>query len=171
MKGFSMKTVGNKAAALNMRAMGKRARNLEPALKIGGERMIASKEQTFRVGGRPEKWEPSQRVKKQGGKTLIQTGELKNSVWYLADNKTLRVGSNKKYAAPNQFGVKGTQRVGSYTKRIESAFGKKIAPRTVNVKAHTRKQNIPARPFIIALPSDLAYISRTALKYITGGTR
>lgn len=171
MSGFSMTVSGAKEVQATMRGIGKRAKDLTAPLNVIGERMLMSTEQNFREGGRPKKWEPSQRVKKSGGKTLVISGRLKNSVAKKVDSKSLRIGTNLGYAAPNQFGATGTAAVRAHKRKIQTAFGKKIAPTEVEVRAHTRKMNLPARPFIVLQKSDEAYRDRILLKYLLGGSQ
>lgn len=49
-------------------------------LQVSTRVAVRSIRTNFDVGGRPEPWEPSQRVIHQGGKTLIDTEALYNSV-------------------------------------------------------------------------------------------
>lgn len=51
-----------------------------------------------------EAWIPSQRVKKQGGKTLIKDRHLLDSIVSSADGESAEWGSNMIYAAIHQFG-------------------------------------------------------------------
>lgn len=89
-------------------------------------------------------------VRRQG---LIDTGRLINSIRYeffmQGKNHGVRIGSfNVPYASVHEFGFKGTQRVPSHSRNISKAYGRKIDPRQVTVRQHSRRMNIPARPYL-----------------------
>jgi len=85
---------------------------------------------------------------------LIDTGNLRSSIGY----KTRRVrgggvritiGSfGVPYAAIHEFGFRGTVDVASFTRTITQAFGKRITPTVVTVRAHQKNMDIPARPYL-----------------------
>lgn len=86
-------------------------------------------------------------------RALIDTGRLINSIGFNVNRKgpvhTLTVGSfSVPYAAVHEFGFSGIQRIRQHRRLQTEAFGKKIPPRSVTVRAHGRRVNIPARPFI-----------------------
>lgn len=51
-------------------------------------------------------WEPSQRALRQGGKTLVDTATLRNSLGVAMGRDEVEVGSNMVYAAIHQLGGK-----------------------------------------------------------------
>lgn len=61
---------------------------------------------------------------------------------------TLRWGSRVPYARVHEEGFSGTVNVPAHTRTITQAFGRQIAPREVQVQAHTRQMFIPARPYL-----------------------
>ena len=85
----------------------------------------------------------------RSGQPLRHTGRLRNSI--PASSRSgedyVELGTNVEYAPIHQFGKTGTMPVPAHKRRITQAFGKPIAPKTIDVKAHTRKVNIKARPF------------------------
>ena len=131
-----------------------------------GTRLVASVKRNFQAGGRPVKWKPSQRankkIKGKSGKTLIDTGRLKDSVTFQIKDNTIEVGSNVEYAPIHQFGGKSTmsQTVKEHTRKINQAFGRQIPQRTVTVKRHKRNITVdmPARPFLMIQDEDREYM-------------
>ncbi len=63
-----------------LRDLARRVEDIRPVLAEFGIHMIRSVEQTFQAGGRPTAWPPSIRAMTRGGKTLIKTARLKNSI-------------------------------------------------------------------------------------------
>ncbi|KCX98868.1 HK97 gp10 family phage protein [Acinetobacter pittii] len=58
------------------------------------------------------------------------------------------VGTNVEYAPPHEYGFKGDVTVKAHLRMIKMAFGKSINPKQVNIKAHTRKVNLPENSFL-----------------------
>ena len=150
--GAGIQAIGFQDVQRLFNGMESRVKNLKPALEVCGQRMIRSTEQNFREGGRPSKWTPSKRVQKFGGKTLVQSGRLKNSVDYKAEKNRLTVGTNVVYAAPHQWGLKETQTV-----------------RSKKGKTFRRKQNIPQRQFLLVQPADTKYNGKICAHYVATG--
>lgn len=148
----------------------RRTSDFQPLLAVMGERMRYSIARNFREGGRP-RWKPSRRATKEGGQTLIDTGRLRSSITYEAGPRELKVGTNVKYARIHQLGgrIEGLFLVRPHTRRIRQAFGKAIAPRDVKVKGHLRSvdMELPARPFLVVQPEDIAYFRREIEAYLT----
>jgi phage gpG-like protein len=103
-----------------------------------------------------------------GRQKLIDTGNLLNSIQYMVENRgdtiRLRVGSfGVPYAAIHEFGYQGPQTVPAHRRMMSIAFGKPMKnPRKVNISAHIRQQNIPARPFVRpAIKSSSDWIIQT----------
>jgi phage virion morphogenesis protein len=100
------------------------------------------------------KWQQSARAKAQGGKTLTDRGDLKGSIrpdWgrdYAAAGPEASGGAAI-YARIHQLGDSRTIPVRAHTRTVEQAFGKKLLKAVVaNVVAFSRKQNMPARPYL-----------------------
>ena len=94
--------------------------DLTPVTREIAAKLLDIVEENFASGGRPP-WKPSKRAEKEGGKTLIVSAILKNSISPKHDAKSAEVGTNIQYAAIHQFGGKAGR-------------GKKVT--------------IPARPFL-----------------------
>jgi len=141
----------------DLKALVRRVSDLRPVLAEFGVHMVRSVEQTFQAGGRPAPWPPSIRALRQGGKTLIKTARLKNSiVASVTGPRTLRLGTNVAYAAVHQLGFAGNMTVPEHIRRVTRAFGRRLkTPTYATVQQHQRLVRIPARPFLVAQPEDL----------------
>ena len=98
----------------------------------------------FQQGLRPygRRWRTSIRAAQEGGKTLVQTAQLRNSIRVHSDDKGFAVGTNVKHAATHQFGEPG-----------RTIRARRAAALRFRVNGHwvTKKQvrmTIPARPFL-----------------------
>lgn len=101
-----------------------------------GTILVASIHRNFREGGRPTKWKPSKRALRTGGKTLIDTRHLYQSIHYTTNigKKSVTVSTQVVYAAIHHFG--GV---------IKTRFATIV---------------MPARPFMLYQPNDLKRIRR-----------
>ena len=103
----------------------------------------------FRQGGRPKKWKESIRAKEQGGKTLQDTGTLRNSIKSRVNvrNKELdiTVFTNIEYAAIHNYGgtIKVTERMRGFLHGVG-----------IHLKSSTKSIRMPKREFMI-LPDDI----------------
>ena len=88
-----------------------------------------------------QRWQTSIRAASEGGKTLVQTAQLRNSIRSKADKSGAAVGTNVKYAATHQFGAKRTIRAKSSKGLRFNVGGHWVTKDKVKV-------NIPARPFL-----------------------
>ena len=63
----------------------------------------------FRQSKGPDgrRWKSSKRAILEGGKTLVKTGQLRNSIHTRSDASGFAVGTNAKHAATHQFGEPG----------------------------------------------------------------
>ncbi|MGX2039883.1 phage virion morphogenesis protein [Methylocaldum sp. MU1018] len=90
-------------------------RNLSPAFKDIGEALINSTRERFDEGRGPDgtRWADNRPVtlaRKNGAKPLIgETGLLSTEIHYDAGPTRVMVGSNKEYAAMQQFGGKKSE--------------------------------------------------------------
>jgi phage virion morphogenesis protein len=156
-----------------------------------GASMLVSIRRTFRGEGSPAgSWAPlapstirSYGKAAIGHKLLVRKGTLLNSIGVQAQESSVTIGTNLKYAAVHQFGSRdrGPVAVGPRTKAMQDAVVKvkqhgfarlssslgtgRLGGRIRAVKgprnqirgtvgAHTRHQNIPARPYMVFRPED-----------------
>lgn len=114
------------------------------AMATIGEGLRESTIRRFDTSTSPEgkKWKTSIRVREKGGKTLIKTAKMRNSIHTEYDDTGMAVGTNSIKATTHQFGDKG--RVIRPKKKGALRF--KINGQWVMAKKVT--VNIPARPFL-----------------------
>jgi len=145
----------------------------EKALKDCGLLLLRSVARNFKAGGRPVRWRASGRALREGGKTLVDTARLKNSMTMRVLGKVLTVGTNVKYARIHQLGGKLDKNVTvkQHYRYITQAFGKDIEGRKVLVKQHQRKMDtyIPARPFLKVQAGDLRIMRKIVADYVATG--
>lgn len=140
-----------------------RAKELDSLRRDIAEYMVTSVKRNFEAGGRPRKWVPSRRAATTGGKTLIKTARLKNSISGRVRGDSALVGTNVAYAGAHQKGVKAlvTQRVRAHFRRTRRGGFSAVRP-------HTRRMpiNIPARRFLLIQREDRRYINRKTLRHL-----
>lgn len=109
-----------------------------------GEGLRESTVRRFETSTGPDgkRWKTSIRAKETGGKTLIQTARLRNSIHTEYDESGVAVGTNDIRAATHQFGDSG--RVIRPRKKRLLRF--RIKGQWVSVKKVS--VDIPARPFL-----------------------
>ena len=83
----------------------------------------------------------------------VRTGRLRRSVnqrvEVVESSVTGIVGTNVEYAKRLEYGFSGTESVRESLRRITQAFGKQLRePKTITVRAHTRKVDMPAHSFL-----------------------
>ena len=73
-----------------------------------GEALASTTQQRFEDQEAPSgaSWAPSKAAAQRGGQTLVDKGELRNSIGYEASPQMIVVGSNKVYARIHQLGGK-----------------------------------------------------------------
>ena len=106
------------------------------------------------------RWKTSIRAAQEGGKTLIQSAQLRNSIHAKSDTSGFALGTNVKYAATHQFGESG---------RTIRARKKKALRFQVGGKWVTKKQvriTIPARPFLGLSEDDMQEMKATVEEFI-----
>ncbi len=156
---LQVKIIGAEPPSQDLLALGGRLRELGPLRLAFGERLKRSVEKNFAAGGRPTPWLPS---RKKSGKTLIDTGRLKNSVTYRVDGQDLALGTNVRYGAAHQLGVDQDVTVPARLKR--HIDGRLL--RTGQTKRHMR---LPARPFLMVQDEDWVYLGRLLKTHLMGG--
>jgi len=118
----------------------------------------------FRVGGTPKgQWES---ISYRNGQVLLDTGNLmKNVVGQLSGDKMV-ISNKTVYAGIHNFGgkVQKVVTVKKHDRKIKTAFGKTIKPRSVTISQHTRNVNftMPKREFMI-LPDNFGEIAQTEI--------
>lgn len=122
----------------------------------------------FKTGFDPEgkPWVTSKRAEAEGGKTLIDSGRLRNSIRGAADDTGFAVGTNVIYASSMQLGIKGrrvTIRAKTTKGLVFQVDGKWIRKRQVTVNIR-----VPARPFLGLSADDQKEIQATINEFMEG---
>jgi len=88
---------------------------------------------------------------------IVRTGRLRSSLNYKkrpevvemgAGGLSVVVGTNVEYAPRIEMGFSGTEEVRAHTRTIRQAWGRRIAPREIQVEAFSRNVNARAYPFL-----------------------
>jgi phage virion morphogenesis protein len=116
----------------------------------------------FKQGKEPtgKRWQTSIRAAAEGGKTLIKTAQLRNSIRTKSDASGFAVGTNVKYGATHQFGEKGRTIRAKKAKYLHFKVGDQWA------KKKSVKVSIPARPYLGLSDEDMQEIKATVEDFI-----
>lgn len=116
----------------------------------------------FKSGTDPDgaAWKPSRRVQERGGKTLIDSGRLLNSITSDSGDNFAEWGSNAIYAAIHQAGGE------IHPKTAKALFFRTPGGEMVRVK----KVTIPARPYLGINAEDEANIVDIVNKHLLEAT-
>lgn len=112
-----------------------------------GQGLRADYQMGFRRSTAPDgsKWKSVQR----GGQPLRDTRRLQESIRARFSHLRAEVGTNVKYGPAHQYGVNKSVKIRTHTRVINKAFGRQLRfPVAQTVRAHNRKMNIEARPFL-----------------------
>lgn len=170
--------VKDREVAALLEGIERRMEDQTPAFREIGEIIRESVMQNFREGRSPEgaSWKPSKRAQSEGGKTLIDTATLRNSIHVQPARDHVLVGTPIQYAGTHQFGAAK----GSFGTRIinipSHRRGSWKTGVPVYVHAHKREVrlpwgDIPARPFLGVRDSDWPSIKDALVHHLTKGTR
>jgi phage virion morphogenesis protein len=141
-------------------ALGARGQALDPLLDSIGQGLEASVRERFAEtneapDGTP--WQPSIRAALEGGRTLVQSGNLSDSITHAVAGDAVAVGTNVLYAAVHQQGM-----------RIEAKDAKALRFRVGERWVSKQAVEIPARPFIGLSDDDEAMILGEATDFLSG---
>lgn len=107
-----------------------------------------------------KKWKTSIRAAAEGGKTLIDTAQLRNSIRTKSDASGFAVGTNLKSAATHQFGEKGRTIRAKRAKNLRFKVGDQwVSKKKVKI-------SVPARPFLGLSEEDMQEIKATVEDFI-----
>lgn len=156
-----------------MEQLSDRITDLSKPMKLAGERMKWSIDENFDVGGRPVPWIPSKRAMRDAGQTLVDSRRLqKSTTYHYSSAGYLEIGTNVKYAAIHQYGFAGSVNVKSHSRKVKSRDvkeKKKIIAKGIGfVSSHTRRMNMPARPFLVVQDEDVTEIKFIIKDYLLG---
>ena len=109
------------------------------------------------------------RQDKLSGQVLrSRTGALKSSIDLRVDQGARSVSasvfSDLRYGATQEYGFAGTVSVRASLRRIREAFGRPIAEKTISVRAHNRRMDLPERSFLRSGLEDVTPAIRAAVE-------
>ena len=144
---ITIKIDGADAIRNRLREIASRAGNLSPIMKAIGDRVVAQTRERFKSGGpAPDgtPWKPPATPNPKRVRTLTVSGHLAGSIRYqLKDKNSVRIGTNRVYAAIHQLGGKTAPRVIRPVRKraLKTPFG-------LFAKINHPGSNIPARPYL-----------------------
>ncbi len=178
--GITVELDGAEEAPAALAAIAARVEHPRPMFEQIGLSLVTSTQRRFELGVGPDgnPWPPSLRVLAHGGKTLVLSARLMQSITFNADDSGLEEGTNVIYAALQQLGGdvdiperqqtlhfkidKRSGEVGTrFVKKRKSDFAQ-----DVTIPAH--RVHIPARPFLGLDDHDEAEILRIAEDFVGG---
>lgn len=94
-------------AQVKLERLARRAADTHPLMDAIGAELVASTKQRFEDERAPEgqRWKPSLRARHDGGQTLTESRQLRDSITHEATRDTAWVGTNVIYAGVHQFGA------------------------------------------------------------------
>lgn len=101
------------------------------------------------LGGGPQKWQPSKRALLEGGKTLMDTGNLRASVVVSHSDKGIMISTARVDAPTHHYG----------DKRMIYPFG--------NVNADKVQATFPARPFLVVQDEDITEMENVIINNLS----
>jgi phage virion morphogenesis protein len=148
---LNVRVTGGASIEARLHQVSERLKNRKALMQQIGMQLESSTEDNFKGGHDPYgvPWPKSLRAKMTGGKTLMDTRRLAGSIGSVASNTSVEVGTNVVYAARHNQGSRGEEKVARHRRVLTTVFGIKLTePKTVDVKAFTRKAKTPKRQFL-----------------------
>lgn len=101
------------------------------------------------------------RAEKLSGQVLkVRTGKLRRSVerdvQESGQQVTGIVSDTASYAAAHEYGFQGTVAVREHMRTIKQAFGRPIDEKTISVRAHSMRMNLPERSFMRSALAEMS---------------
>jgi phage virion morphogenesis protein len=154
------KTIGE------LSAIAGRLENPQPMWDEVGGYLVVKTQNRFQTSTAPDGsvWPQSFRAKFAGGKTLVDSARLFQSITHNASATGVEVGTNVEYAAIHQFG-------GTIHAKTSKGLNWSYRKAGANQKSWARKMSvtIPARPFLGIDDEDTSQILAIAETYVVGG--
>lgn len=165
-----------------LQKLARKGGDLRPAMReIAGD-MLDSVQENFAREGRPQRWKPSRRARKQGGMTLRDTNRLYRSIIARSDAMSAMVGTNVRYAAIHHYGgeikhpardrvlhfrqvTRGSMTHGrpgtgdTFAKKGKAHYAMKVSGKAYTIR-------MPARPYMMLDDSDIRRIVMRIGRYL-----
>jgi phage gpG-like protein len=95
-----------------------------------------------------------------GQMLAARSGSLKSSIDLRIDQSatvvTATVFTDSAYARAHEYGFAGTVNVRASLRRITESFGRPISGKTISVRSHSRRMDLPERSFLRSALEDVA---------------
>jgi phage virion morphogenesis protein len=177
--GVSTRVTGLEQALAALGRVASQAANPRGLYENVGMSLVVSTQRRFEQGIGPDgsPWPPSLRALAEGGKTLIDTARLMQSITFEARETGVDVGTNVVYAAIHQLGgvinQAARQQVIHFKRNSRTGrtrFAKANVKATFAQKAEigARTINMPARPFLGIDQDDEREITTLAGEWLLG---
>ena len=153
-------TVDDREVRAVLRELARRGTHLREPLDDVGAYLEDRSRERFRDGREPggAPWLRSLRAKLQGGKTLVDHGQLRDSITRATSDDRVEVGTNVPYAATHQFGAVIRPKSGGYLMfRMPDGSFRRV-----------KQVTIPARPFLGVDGEDESEIVSILREWIDG---
>lgn len=89
-----------------------------------------------------------------------RSGSLRSSIDFRLDQSRTGIAatvfSDSEYAHVHEYGFAGTVSIRASLRRITEAFGRQISEKTINVRAHSRRMNLPQTSFLRTALAEMA---------------
>lgn len=154
-----------------LRRIAAKGRDVAPVLEAFGDYLVKetvdrfdTRQDPYGVPWKPISW-LTWRYKKNK-RILVESTDLRNSFSRKVEGFSLKVGTNRPYAAVHQFGLKDTLQIKAHRRRVKGRSKRGVQSGVAFVKAHDRKVNIQARPFLGFTPGDRQELAQTIKEYM-----
>ncbi|MGD9767967.1 MAG: phage virion morphogenesis protein [Pseudolabrys sp.] len=183
MAGAGIRIPGQGEAVDTLKGIVARLTNPRGLFENIGASLVTSTQRRFETGKGPDgsPWPPSLRVLAHGGKTLVLSARLLQSITYQASATMVEVGTNVVYAAIHQLGgmIRQAARQASVHFKTDKRSGKRLQGfrkaskaeehRSVNIGPRVVK--MPRRPFVGLDDDDQREIVRITEDFVMEGQR
>ena len=154
-----------------LRRLADRGKDLTPVMAAFGDHLIQETVGRFETERDPEgqPWEPLAAVTlamKKNDSILSESTDLRNSFSRKAGKRSVKMGTDRPYAAVHQWGLKRTLKIKSHRRRVKSRDRGGKASGVGFVRAHDRKVDTQARSFLGFTDHDENVLAETVKEYL-----
>lgn len=145
--------------------------NLRPVMAAFGDYLIKETVDRFDAQRDPDgvPWAPLSPftlATKKNDRILTESADLRHSFSRKAGKVSMRMGTDRPYAAAHQWGLKQALAIGSHRRRVKSRDQEGVASGVAFVKAHVRHVDMPERAFLGYTDADKAELTEITKEYL-----
>lgn len=164
-------TLDDKDVMAKLAGIAARGKNIRPVMLAFGDHLVKETVTRFEQEKDPEgkPWEPLSDFTlkfKKNTKILTESTDLRNSFFRDADATSVRAGTDKKYAALHQLGLKKTLKIKSHRRKAKGRDKKGVTSGVAFVKAHTRDVDTIPRAFLGFTDHDQVVLPEIVKEYL-----